>query len=206
MASQPVQKASLARSLQVQTNLGSTNKSFVHPSAQWKLGSVAMPWMDVRLFGCSAPSFVCGVPPLFSLLLRLSMCASFYGQYPTALIGAAKRFQADLKPMQCNRRINAPLPSWSEQCNLLSYLFILCVRSQVCSEISAGAAPNSNPCWDRGRQSRMLLGGCGHGRVDQTAPPVYFRGNSHYAVSGKRKMCAGHSTVSHLLPHERSDI
>ena len=53
---------SLLLSLQVQTNLGSTNKSFVHPSAQWKLGSVAMPWMDVRLFGCSAPSFVCGVP------------------------------------------------------------------------------------------------------------------------------------------------
>ena len=34
----------------------------------------------------------------------------------------------------------------------------------------------------------MLLDGCGHGRVDQTAPPVYFRGNFHYAVIDRRKI------------------
>ena len=98
---QPVQKASspLFLPLQVQTNLGSTNKvSSVHPSAQWKLGSVAM---DVRIGSIfrvwRSPS------PLAPF-----ECACFYGQYPTALIGAAKRFQADPETMQCNRRINAP--------------------------------------------------------------------------------------------------
>ena len=100
----------LLLSLQVQTNLGSTNKSFLRPSVRRLSGNLAVsPWMDVRLFGCLAPSFVCGVPSF--LLLRLSMCACFYGQYPTALIGAAKRFQADPEPMQCNRRINAPSPA-----------------------------------------------------------------------------------------------
>ena len=52
----------------------------------------------------------------------------------------------------------------------------------------------------------MLLDGCGHGRVDQSAPPVYFRGNFHYAVIDRRKIVQNTAQFSHLLPHKISDI
>ena len=133
----------LLLSLQVQTNLGSTNKSFlrpsVRPSARWKLGSVAMEccsalWMFGSIFRVWRGAVA---RPLSSCDFRV--CACFYGQYPTALIGAAKRFQADPEPYRRSRcsaigELMLPSPTdprWERECNLLSYLFILCVRSQV---------------------------------------------------------------------------
>ena len=58
---QPVQKASPSSSLSKSKQISA--QQIKVSSAVRLSGNLAVsPWMDVRLFGCSAPSFVCGVP------------------------------------------------------------------------------------------------------------------------------------------------